>query len=141
MFETNGSLNTGKFLAALASNGIKKTDPRLHEFISQLQDIKNRRQDDSFPESLILSKDEFKNAIKDNIVLISRALKKHFIIPDFAQFTKYIEEFYWKCKDYKTGKVADYIPQLAKFNPGIIIYFNYIFISILSIIPFRLLGC
>ncbi|RLU21608.1 hypothetical protein DMN91_005981 [Ooceraea biroi] len=55
--------------------------------------------------------------INPNIVLISRAFRHQFIIPDWAGFTKHIEDFYWKCKTNTEGKVASYIPQLARMNP------------------------
>jgi glutaminase len=55
--------------------------------------------------------------ILPNIVLISRAFRHQFIIPDFPGFTKHIEDFYWKCKSNIEGKVAAYIPQLAHMNP------------------------
>lgn len=55
--------------------------------------------------------------IAPNLVLISRAFRHQFIIPDWAGFTKHIEDFYWKCKTNTEGKVASYIPQLARMNP------------------------
>lgn len=50
-------------------------------------------------------------------MLISRAFRHQFIIPDWSGFTKHIEDFYWKCKSNSEGKVASYIPQLARMNP------------------------
>ena len=55
--------------------------------------------------------------IIDNIVLLSRALRHQFIIPDFETFTSYIDQFYEKVKQMDSGKVATYIPQLAKQDP------------------------
>lgn len=55
--------------------------------------------------------------INPNIVLISRAFRHQFVIPDWSGFTKHIEDFYWKCKTNTEGKVASYIPQLARMNP------------------------
>lgn len=57
------------------------------------------------------------SVIAPNIVLISRAFRHQFIVPDFANFTKEIEDIYWKCKSNADGKVASYIPQLARMNP------------------------
>lgn len=59
----------------------------------------------------------FFRIVTPNIVLISRAFRHQFIIPDWAGFTKHIEDFYWKCKTNTEGKVASYIPQLARMNP------------------------
>ena len=55
--------------------------------------------------------------IEPNIVLIARAFRHQFVVPDFLGFTKDIEEIYWKCKSNTDGKVASYIPQLARVNP------------------------
>lgn len=43
--------------------------------------------------------------ISENIGIISRAFRHHFIIPEFQDFAKVVEEIYWKCKDTTTGKV------------------------------------
>lgn len=40
------------------------------------------------------------------MILISRAFRHQFVIPDFPGFTKYIEEFYWRCKANTEGKVS-----------------------------------
>ena len=75
-------------------------------------------------------------------MLIARAFRHQFVVPDFLGFTKDIEEIYWRCKSntgkfssyefnvrhkvvliilflfiHKDGKVASYIPQLARVNP------------------------
>ena len=57
--------------------------------------------------------------IYENIVLISKALRHQFIIPDFLGFTKRVDEFYNNASKFNEGKVADYIPQLAKLDPDI----------------------
>ena len=44
-------------------------------------------------------------AINENIVLVSRAFRRQFVIPEFEEFTDKIEKFYWKCKDLDGGKV------------------------------------
>lgn len=57
------------------------------------------------------------SVINDNIVLIAKAFRNQFVIPDFQGFTKDIEDIYWRCKSNSDGKVASYIPQLARVNP------------------------
>lgn len=44
-------------------------------------------------------------AINDNIVLISRAFRRQFAIPEFEEFTRSIAELYWNLKDHDGGKV------------------------------------
>ena len=55
----------------------------------------------------------------ENIVLISKALRHQFIIPDFTSFTKYIDEFYETASKCTEGSNPDYIPQLAKLDPDL----------------------
>lgn len=57
------------------------------------------------------------SVVVPNIVLIARAFRHQLVIPDFLGFTKDIEEIFWKCKGNTDGKVASYIPQLARVNP------------------------
>lgn len=76
-----------------------------------------------------------------NIVLLAKAFRHQFVIPDFLGFTKDIEEIYWNCKSNRDGKVAAYIPQLQRVNPGI--YFEIYLSSLKSfliILLNRLLG-
>ncbi|XP_042225180.1 glutaminase liver isoform, mitochondrial-like isoform X2 [Homarus americanus] len=69
------------------------------------------------PTSRRLNREQFKKVIQDNIVLISRALRHQFVVPEWHDFNSYIEEFYWSAKALTVGKVASYIPQLARFSP------------------------
>lgn len=39
-------------------------------------------------------------------MLIARAFRHQFIIPDFQGFAKDLEEVYWKCKGNNDGKVG-----------------------------------
>ncbi|XP_067122365.1 glutaminase liver isoform, mitochondrial [Centruroides vittatus] len=118
MFKNNDdTVPVGQFLSSLWSTGLKKNDPRLKEMMSKLRCVHKETQSVGSPESLNLDRETFKSVIKENIVLISRAFRNHFVIPDFQDFVKYVEDSYWKCKVITGGKVAAYIPQLAKFNP------------------------
>jgi len=51
-------------------------------------------------------------------VLIAKAFRQQFVIPDFSSFTKDIEEIYSNCKANTSGKMADYIPQLSRYSPN-----------------------
>ncbi|XP_033208860.1 glutaminase liver isoform, mitochondrial isoform X2 [Belonocnema kinseyi] len=117
--EETGLLPVGKFLAALRSTGLRKNDPRLQELSDNLkrEHVKTGGHEGISHETQKLDRDQFKKIITPNIVLISRAFRHQFIIPDWAGFTKHIEDFYWKCKTNTEGKVASYIPQLARMNP------------------------
>ncbi|XP_011171015.1 glutaminase liver isoform, mitochondrial isoform X2 [Solenopsis invicta] len=118
--EETGLVSVGEFLAALRITGLRKTDPRLQEFIDNLkkEHVNNCDRTKAIShETQKLDREQFRRIINPNIVLISRAFRHQFIIPDWSGFTKHIEDFYWKCKTNTEGKVASYIPQLAKMNP------------------------
>ncbi|XP_046415009.1 glutaminase liver isoform, mitochondrial isoform X2 [Neodiprion fabricii] len=117
--EETGLLPVGKFLAALRSTGLRKNDPRLQELSDNLrkEQLKSGGHEGLSHETQKLDREQFRRIINPNIVLISRAFRHQFIIPDWSGFTKHIEDFYWKCKTNTEGKVASYIPQLARMNP------------------------
>ncbi|XP_022257118.1 glutaminase kidney isoform, mitochondrial-like, partial [Limulus polyphemus] len=115
--DTNEKVSVAKFLTALSATGLRKGDPRLKEMMTQLRTVHKQTPDVGSPEALYLDKATFKKVVRENIVLISRAFRHHFVIPDFQDFIKIIKDFYWKCKVNTRGKIADYIPQLAKYKP------------------------
>ncbi|XP_076084833.1 glutaminase kidney isoform, mitochondrial-like [Mytilus galloprovincialis] len=66
---------------------------------------------------LFVDKNTFKDCIADNIVLIAKAFHNSFIIPDFPMFRQQVDDLYWKAKSNSAGRVANYIPQLARYSP------------------------
>nr|CAI5866242.1 unnamed protein product [Callosobruchus analis] len=93
-----------------------------------------------------LNLEQFKRYHITKYRLISTAFRHQFIIPEFQEFSKEIEEIYWKCKDNDCGMVASYIPQLKRMSP------NYWGVSIVTIdgqrysigdvnIPFTIQSC
>ncbi|XP_070169155.1 glutaminase kidney isoform, mitochondrial isoform X5 [Polyergus mexicanus] len=116
--EETGLVSVGKFLAALRITGLRKNDSRLQELTDNLKKEHAKAGHENIShETQKLDREQFRRVINPNIVLISRAFRHQFIIPDWAGFTKHIEDFYWKCKTNTEGKVASYIPQLARMNP------------------------
>lgn len=118
----------------------------MKEIVSKLSVIWEAKQKSGSFDALTVDKQTFKSVIRDNIVLISRALRHHFVIPEWQEFCAQLEEFYWNCKVLVGGKNADYIPQLEKFDP------NYWGVSCCSIdgqrfsigdtdIPFTIQSC
>ena len=112
----------GKFLVALEKSGLRRTDLRLKELFENLRK-EHKRLEDVTPktnvgsiETLRLDRETFKRIITDNIVLIARALRQQFIVPEFQTFCSQIEEIFYKCSEVKGGKVAAYIPQLARVD-------------------------
>ncbi|KAH8401739.1 hypothetical protein KR009_007586 [Drosophila setifemur] len=117
--EETGLISMGKFLAGLKTTGIRRTDPRVRELMDNLKKVHklNNYETGSSAETQHLNRETFKAVVAPNIVLIAKAFRQQFVIPDFSSFVKDIEEIYHRCKTNTLGKIADYIPQLARYSP------------------------
>uniref|UniRef100_A0A4W5RTG2 glutaminase n=1 Tax=Hucho hucho TaxID=62062 RepID=A0A4W5RTG2_9TELE len=103
-----------KFLTALKATGLRTGDPRLKECMDTLKvTLKNTS------DGVMLDRHLFKKCVQSNIVLLTQAFRKKFVIPDFQSFSSHIDELYESAKNLTEGQVADYIPQLAKFSPDL----------------------
>uniref|UniRef100_A0A8C7SV16 glutaminase n=1 Tax=Oncorhynchus mykiss TaxID=8022 RepID=A0A8C7SV16_ONCMY len=99
---------------ALKATGLRTGDPRLKECMDTLKvTLKNTS------DGVMLDRDLFKKCVQSNIVLLTQAFRKKFVIPDFQSFSSHIDELYESAKNLTEGQVADYIPQLAKFSPDL----------------------
>lgn len=104
------SIESEKFFIQLSRTGILQDDPRVRELLSSFalqQQIKK---------SNSISRKEFNDIIQQN-ALVKKSLSKNLVIPDFESFCKQVEEIYNETRKNETGKVADYIPQLARVDP------------------------
>uniref|UniRef100_A0A2P2I911 glutaminase n=1 Tax=Hirondellea gigas TaxID=1518452 RepID=A0A2P2I911_9CRUS len=112
-------VHMGRFMAALTETGLQRSDPRLKEFRDNLSRVHASvtNHEESSVTALNLTRDQFKQVICDNVVLISRSLRHHFVIPQWGEFCSHIEDFFWASKALTGGKIASYIPQLARFSP------------------------
>ncbi len=107
--ENKKSITSNTFLNQLAENGILEDDPRMRELLHSFtfkvpKDTKT------------ITQAEFNDILKQN-ALVKKSLSKNLVIPDFESFCKHIEDIFFETRKNKTGKVADYIPQLARVNP------------------------
>ncbi|XP_037078889.1 glutaminase liver isoform, mitochondrial-like isoform X2 [Pollicipes pollicipes] len=122
MFSKDGkTIQIGKFLAALRETGLRKNDRRLQEMNDSLHKVFLEREnlpDVHSPESQVLDLPTFRRLVTGNIHVISRAMRQRFVIPDFTNFCRDVEAIYWHCKTSPGGKVASYIPQLARVEPN-----------------------
>ncbi|XP_069471777.1 glutaminase kidney isoform, mitochondrial isoform X2 [Ambystoma mexicanum] len=103
-----------KFITALKATGLRTSDPRLKECMDMLRLTLQTTSD-----GVMLDKELFKKCVQSNIVLLTQAFRRKFVIPDFMSFTSHIDELYESAKKLSGGNVADYIPQLAKFSPDL----------------------
>uniref|UniRef100_A0A8C7ZFF4 glutaminase n=2 Tax=Oryzias sinensis TaxID=183150 RepID=A0A8C7ZFF4_9TELE len=103
-----------QFISALKKTGLQPSDPRLQHGIHQM-----RQSSHDSSGSVLIDKTLFRRCVGNNVMLLTNAFRKHFIIPDFEQFTHQIDKIYESAKHQDGGQVADYIPQLAKFSPDL----------------------
>uniref|UniRef100_A0A3Q3X2S4 glutaminase n=1 Tax=Mola mola TaxID=94237 RepID=A0A3Q3X2S4_MOLML len=103
-----------QFISALRKTGLLTTDPRLRDCVRQMQQA---TRDSIGP--VMMDKTLFRRCVGNNIMLLTKAFKKKFIIPNFAEFTQQIDRMYDSAQQQEAGQVADFIPQLAKFNPDL----------------------
>ncbi|RMC18396.1 hypothetical protein DUI87_04282 [Hirundo rustica rustica] len=123
---------------ALKSTGLRTSDPRLKECMDMLRLTLQTTSDGvmldkdllkiceliSFAwvkeyQTMTLAESGKNWCVQSNIVLLTQAFRRKFVIPDFMSFTSHIDELYESAKKQSGGKVADYIPQLAKFSPDL----------------------
>ncbi|XP_073710744.1 glutaminase kidney isoform, mitochondrial isoform X5 [Misgurnus anguillicaudatus] len=103
-----------KFITALKATGLRTGDPRLKECMDMLKVTLKSTSD-----GVMLDRHLFKKCVQSNIVLLTQAFRKKFVIPDFQSFASHIDSLYNKGQKLSGGLVADYIPQLAKFSPDL----------------------
>ncbi|TNN78671.1 Glutaminase kidney isoform, mitochondrial [Liparis tanakae] len=100
------------FTSALKKTGLHPSDPRLKDCMEELRHAVNESVNE-----VMMDRDLFHRCVGGNIVLLIQAFRKKFIIPEFDVFAQKINEIYDTVRTQRNGKVADYIPQLAKFSP------------------------
>nr|XP_019952041.1 PREDICTED: glutaminase liver isoform, mitochondrial-like isoform X1 [Paralichthys olivaceus] len=100
------------FTSALKRTGLHPSDPRLKDCMEKLRHAVKESAGEA-----MMDRDLFHRCAGGNIVLLIQAFRKKFIIPEFDAFAQKINEIYNRVGHQSDGKVADYIPQLAKFSP------------------------
>ncbi|KAM6925058.1 glutaminase liver isoform, mitochondrial [Xenentodon cancila] len=101
-----------QFIAALKKTGLLLSDPRLQDCVHHMQ---HSTFDSIGP--VMMDRKLFRRCVDNNVMLLTKAFKKHFIIPNFEDFTHQIKKIYDSAHSQEGGHVANYIPQLAKFSP------------------------
>uniref|UniRef100_A0A8D0CE55 glutaminase n=1 Tax=Scleropages formosus TaxID=113540 RepID=A0A8D0CE55_SCLFO len=99
---------------AVKSTGLLTSDPRLRDCMRELRSAVRESNGD-----VMMDSELFRKCVGSNIVLLTQAFRKKFIIPDFETFVANINQIYHKVQRQEDGRVADYIPHLAKFSPDL----------------------
>ena len=100
-----------EFFSALEKAGIRQSDRRLRG---------TRANARSLPIDARLSPDELLTFVApEDTTLIARALSGDLVVPDLFDFQNRIENIFEYCREFTTGDVATYIPQLARVDPDL----------------------
>jgi glutaminase len=112
--------DAGLFLRLLGKCGILRSDPRLDPVMEALHTIRKKSLSTimSGVDHIKLDFNQFRKVIQGSTILISKTFKGQLVIPEFGKFCQDIDEIYKKCSSYNKGKPADYIPQLARYDPA-----------------------
>jgi len=100
-----GTVTPAELIASLEAVGLEKHDPRLTGMVAEL---------DALPASEGLTFERFSESVRPNILLVERALQGNLVIPDFKEFCTALTQIFEETRENRDGKVADYIPQLAR---------------------------
>jgi len=93
---------------AIAAKGIRVDDFRLKESMKQLAQYGDNEE---------LTFDQLRPVIRPNIILLEHILQGNLVIPDFEDFSNSLKTIFSDVGENEDGKVADYIPQLARVEP------------------------
>ncbi|TDT72616.1 L-glutaminase [Allofrancisella inopinata] len=104
----NECVTKSGILGVLDDFGIARDDVRIKTLIEKL---------DKFSRTENIDFETFKDVTSGSINLIEKAISKSFVIPDFIAFKTEIQNIFEETKKNTSGKVANYIPQLARVDP------------------------
>ncbi|MGX9884232.1 glutaminase A [Streptomyces sp. NPDC002276] len=109
-FDDDGSqtLSRAELVRNLHATGILEDDPRIQGILDATQDGDGEREM-GFPEFVAL--------IQHHSGLLQRAMQNSLIVPDFLSLTEEIDRIHQDLLPVRAGRVADYIPQLARIDP------------------------
>ncbi|XP_073699956.1 glutaminase 2b isoform X4 [Garra rufa] len=102
------------FIAAVKSTGLLTSDPRLRECMENIRKAVRESAGE-----VMMDRELFRKCVGGNIVLLSLAFRRKFIIPEFEAFVDSINQIYYTSKHQHDGQVAKYIPHLNKFSPDL----------------------
>jgi glutaminase len=105
--DPDGFISRDDLFARLRGCGILGDDPRIRETALTLSGLDAAHR---------ITYDEFKQVARHNSSLIKDAIQGHLAIPDFPRLLADFQEMFERVRKNTAGRVADYIPQLARVS-------------------------
>ena len=105
--ERDGSVSTASLRHHLLASGLQADDSRLAQTFQQL----NRLGDGP------LSFEAFSSLVGPELLMVSRALHQHLVIPEWQDFLQDIDYLFRRVSANRSGTNADYIPILRDADP------------------------
>ncbi|MDY7095412.1 MAG: glutaminase A [Acidobacteriota bacterium] len=106
------TLHPSDLRAALRHAGIRLDDPRVEQSVRALDELDAASK--AAPREIDF--ETFVRVVQPNVLMIDKALKRELVIPDFGAFGDEIQGIFESVRQMRGGKVADYIPQLARVD-------------------------
>ena len=97
--------------------GLSMDDVRLRRSREALLQAEEQRAPRPVVVDVAIPKSDFCKAIRYDILLIERALQGNMVVPDFDEFCRAIDDLYATVRENRSGKAANYIPQLNLKEP------------------------
>ena len=119
-YDNDAAVLRRDFESVLGEIGLTKSDPRLQQSIGALEDyLEGMRLPEKEDPSARIPRKVFCDAVRQNILLVEKALQGRMVIPDFKDFSREIGAIYEKVRAVRSGSAADYIPQLDLKEPEV----------------------
>jgi glutaminase len=105
-YAVNGKVSRESLLDTLADSGILANDPRATALFTDLHESFNQ-----------LTLEHFLTLQESSPALFDKVLSGQLAIPQFRDFCKELQAIYEQVESCRDGKLANYIPQLARVSP------------------------
>jgi glutaminase len=109
--EGQGKIPSEQLFYFLGRQGIQTDDPRLEQVVTGL-----RNNQPGEPMYRFLKPADLQG-IMEECAVVHQAFERRLIVPDFEDFCRDLEQMFLETQKNTSGKVATYIPQLARVEP------------------------
>jgi len=104
--DTDGFVTREDLLRIIDESGISRKDIRIAHTIQGVMESSNAK----------LDFNQFRALVGSNSSILKSIIQKRLVVPDFQTFCGEMSEIFNEAKKNRSGKVANYIPQLGRVN-------------------------